>query len=209
MTDPKKAEWHVQNGHAGALVASVIFSPDDDNMLVAMVLTDDTLQILDAIKASMSKKRGHDLHITNIKAGTYATDRSYFLTTAGKGYVQVQTGFGKVNAKGHARAHVHPLTLDPRLGDAEHFYIIVPNEAHLDGLNEFGKRLSLGTPHAVLPDWYKYLLETGSNKGLVKALPVIGEDWKCAWRVAKNTLQWEQIISEGLREQLITIERKA
>jgi hypothetical protein len=198
-------EWSITNSHAGASVAGAIYSPSDENMLVALVLVENTLQMLEAFRMSMTVKGGTALKMTNTTAPIYHPDRQVNLTTAGKGYKCNTVSLAKVDAIGNARAYVHPAADDPRTSATEYFYVVAENDPNIDTLKRFGERLNLGIPHAILPDWNAYLLNAGTEAKLVESLPVIGDEWKWAVRVDKDPLKWQDVIAAGLREGAISI----
>jgi hypothetical protein len=198
-------EWSITNSHAGATVAGAIYSPKDGNMLVALVLVENTLQMLDAFRMSLTVKNGNACTMTNTSVAYYAPDRQVRLTTFGKGYKCNTVSLAKVNAIGNARAYVHPAVDDPRITATDYFYVVAENDPGVDPLTKFGEHLNLGSPHAVLPQWYDHLLKAGIAAGLVDQLPVIGEEWKWAVRVDKDAIEWEHVISTGLREGAISI----
>lgn len=205
MTQQLPPEWNITNGHAGASVASAIYSPKDENMAVGLVLVENTLQMLEAFRMSMTVKNGNALKMTNISAPLYSPERQVNLMTFGKGYRCTTVSLAKANAVGNARSYVHPSADDPRMSMTDYFYVVVENDPSLNALTVFGDHLNLGTPHAVLPAWYDYLLKAGIEAGLVDQLPVIGDEWKWAVRVDKDVLKWEAVISTGLKEGSITI----
>ncbi len=205
MTEQLPPEWNLTNGHAGASVAAAVYSPKDENMAVGLVLVENTLQMLEAIRMSLTVKNGRSLSMTNTSAPRYDPERQVDLTTFGKGYKVNTVSLEKVNAVGNARCYLHPSADDPRMTLTDFFYVAVENDPNVDALQVFGDHLNLGTPHAVLPAWYDYLLKAGTEAGLVDQLPIIGDEWKWAVRVDKNTIEWESVISTGLKEGFITI----
>jgi hypothetical protein len=198
-------EWTITNSHAGATVAGAIYSPKDGNMLVALVLVENTLQMLDAFRMSLTVKNGNALTMTNLSVAYTSPDRQVRLMTFGKGYKCNTVSLAKVNAIGNARAYVHPAVDDPRITATDYFYVVAENDPNVDPLVKFGEHLNLGSPHAVLPQWYDHLLRAGTAAGLVDQLPVVGDEWKWAVRVNKDAIEWECIISTGLREGVISI----
>ena len=191
---------YLSNGHANALALSLIYDPNDDNMLVATVVTSTSGQMLEALKAQMEKNGG------NVLKAVQDEGEPVFLTAAGRGYAHAKALFLKANAAGQARAHLHPLAGDPRLHPKQNYFYVVA-EADAAPCQKFGQRLELATYHTVLPDWYKYLMQAGTDDGLVESLPVIGEPgyFAAAFRVLKDDDAWGKLITQGLRSGAIQL----
>jgi len=191
---------YLSNGHANALALSLVYDPNDDNMLVATVLTSTSSQMLEAIKAQMEKNGG------NLLKAVQDEGEPVFLTAAGRGYTHAKALFLKANATGQARAHLHPLAGDPRLHPKQnHFYVVA--EAGTDPIQKFGQRLELATYHTVTPEWYAFLLHQGQAQELVETLPMIGEGgyFTTAYRVLKDDDAWGDLIRQGLQTHAITL----
>lgn len=184
----------LSNQHANALALNLVYSPADENMLVAVVLASTSSQMLEAIKAQMEKNGG------NILTAFQDDEDSVYLTAAGRGYTHVKSLFSRANASGQARAHLHQLAGDPRLHPKEnYFYVVVEHgtPTHV----KLGERLQLATHHTILPEWYERLMRAGWDAGLVESLPILGDEhfFQAAYRVLKDDAAWGQIISEGLK----------
>jgi len=186
----------IANESAMIFASSALWSIDDQQLVAAQVVST-SQDLLKAIKASLA----------NNNSKSYVTvktqDDSAYLKGAKRGYIAVSNQMSAANAEGTVTALLHPLSGDPQTNPAEYFYLVVTPAESLT--EKFAERLDLAIPWPIQPKWAEYLLNEGKNNGLVQALPYSGDDFSGGLRVLKNESQWQQIITEGLKQSRITI----
>lgn len=186
----------ITNDSAMLYASSAIWSPDDQQLVAAQVVTT-SHELLKAIKATLANN-GNKNYLT-----VKAPDASAYLHGAKRGFVCVNSNLTPANAEGTVTVMVHPLSGDPQANTAEYCYIVVsPNE---DTCQKFAERLDLAIPWPIQPEWAEYLLEAGQEVGLVQVLPGSGKDFAAGLRLIKNESKWQQVIASGLKSQKIYI----
>ena len=199
MDNIKTPEWWLANEHANVALASLVYDPAEDNLIVAALVAASTAQLMTAIKAQLEKNGNNHLKAHDL-AGV---EDSIPLIGAGRGYITHKVDMTRINARGQVMALAHKLCADPGATRDAHFYLTLsdPNAQLAD---EFIKRLIAATYITILPGWKDYLLQVGRDKELVAPLPSIGSFFRSPLRVRTNNAAWGDIVSEGLREGHIT-----
>jgi len=186
----------IANDSAMIFASSAIWSPDEQQLVATQVVTT-SQDLLKAIKATLA----------NNNTKSYLTlktpDDSAYLKGARRGFLTVANNLAQANAEGSVTALLHPLSGDPQANTAEYFYIVVTPAESLT--EKFAERLDLAIPWPIQTEWAEYLLQAGKQAGLVQALPYSGDDFSGGLRVLKNESKWQQIITDGLKQNRITI----
>ena len=183
--------WVLYNDHANVTLFDLVYSPAEDNLLVAALVAAASKTLYTAIKAQLEKNGGNGLAAQQL-GGDKVQVRG-----AGRGYICVETPLLKAGATGSAYIFAHKLAADPRGASGDAFYVL-PNGADLTQL--FTERLRVACEFAVRPEWGEYLLEMGLEQNLVTDLPTFGQGsfFPRALRVEREG--WKDIISGGLRD---------
>ena len=186
----------ITNDSAMLFASSAIWSPDDQQLVAAQVVTTSN-ELLKAVKATLA----------NNSSKSYLTvktpDDSAFLKGAKRGFVCVNANLAQANADGTVTAMLHPLSGDPQASSADYCYIVVSPEESIS--KKFAERLDLSIPWPIQTEWADYLLEAGQDAGLVQVLPGSGKDFAAGLRLVKNESKWQQVIANGLKENRIRI----
>ena len=194
--DGKTPIIRIANESAMVYASSAIWSPDDQQLVAAQVVTT-SLDLLKAIKASLANNNGKSF--LTVKT----PEDSAYLRSARKGFITVNNNLTQANAEGTVTAMLHPLSGDPQANTYDHFYLVVSPGEKLS--QKFTERLDLAIPWPLQPEWADYLLEAGQGEGLVEVLPSCGDDFAAGLRVVKNETQWQQVITTGLKQGHIHI----
>ena len=152
-------------------------------------------------------RKGFDHKYATNNSKSYLTvktpDDSAYLKGARKGFITVSNNLAQANAEGTVTELLHPLSGDPQAHTNDYFFLVVAPGESLSC--RFIERLDLAIPWPIQPEWADYLLEAGKRAGLVEVLPKSGNDFTAGLRLLKNETQWQQVISEGLKQGCIAI----
>ncbi len=197
----KKSELMLANDHASVALASVVYDPGEDDLLVAAFAVAASVELLVAIKAQLEKNGRNPLNVVDMAGGD-----TLHLRGAGSGYVTVKSSLRRVNARGLAVAFLHRAAADPALVPGDWFYVVATADQVGVVPDLFVQRLTSATYHTILPEWKDYLLAAGLKRKLVTRLPIAGgkDDFAHALRVERCPEGWQDIISAGLRDHAIT-----
>lgn len=181
--------------HVSVVCSSAVWDADN-HQLVAATLVSPSAQSLRAIMATLA---------TNSKKGlTLSVDgSSHFLQNARRGFTAVSGNLSASGAEGNVQTIVHPLAGNPQDQPADHFYVLVPKGQDLGAV--FIERLALAISWPTRPEWTGYLMQTGSEKELLRTLNACGPDFASALCVQKNEDGWKAIIEAGILEGKISI----
>jgi hypothetical protein len=192
----KTSEFILANDHANVMLSSLVYDPDENNLLVAAFTVATSVELLATIRAQLEKHGKNTLHAIDL-----AGDETIPLRGAGFGYVTVKSPLRKVNARGQACVFLHKAATDPSLVPSNCFYVVATADQKHDVPRLFIQRLMSATFHTLLPERADYLLAAGLKTKLVTRLPIAANgDFVRAFRVERCPEGWQAVIGVGLRE---------
>jgi len=185
----------LMNDHVSVICSSAVWDTEG-NQLVAATLISPDAQSLRAITATLA---------TNSKKGlTLSTDGvSIYLQNARRGFTAISGGLAAAGAEGHILTILHPLAGNPQEQTADQFYVLAPKGQSLQTV--FSERLALAIPWPTKPDWVDYLLQAGSEMGLLTHLDTSGPDFPEALCVKKSADDWKAVIEAGITAGKISL----
>lgn len=188
---------YLTNDSAMLYAGSAAWSPQDQHLVAAFVATP-SAELLQAIRATLSKNSGKSWITLRPPEGETVS-----LQGAKKGYITISSSLAKANAQGTTAALLHPLSGNPADFTEDHFFVVATAEDELAAL--FAQRLDLAVPWPIQVDWAQYLFDVGQQNSLVEVLPQTGAVFH-AVRVTKDEDAWMQVIASGLQEGRIAIQ---
>ena len=196
MKPHNKSELMLANDHANVTLSSLVYDPDENNLLVAAFTVATAAELLAAIKAQLEKHGKNSLRAVDLAGGD-----TIQLRGAGFGYVTCKTSLRQVNARGLAVTFLHKAATDPSLVPGNCFYVVATADQAKAVPTLFIQRLMSATFHTILPEWADYLLKAGLKHKLITKLPIAGNgDFAKAYRVERSPEGWQAVISAGLRD---------
>jgi len=197
MMEEESTVIRLTNEHAALYASGVTWSPDDQQLVGACLVTPDP-EIMKAILGSLQSNGTATVLTLRCPA-----EGNIYLRSARRGFTKAGVKLAKVNASGLCVAMLHPLAGDPRLArdDDKFFYVVAIAGNGSTGSPHgaaFVERLQLAVSWGIAPEWASYLLEAGQASELVAPLPILGEGFLSAYRVARDDEAWGDLIAAGL-----------
>jgi hypothetical protein len=185
--------------HVRLAASSAVWDDQDSQLVAAQVMFTDPQEIK-ALRATLANNSSKEwLRVVTDEDNAY-------LRGARRGFIGVSASMSRQHAQGNVAALLNPLTGDPQMFSEDHFYVVAtPGE---DITEKFVQRLDLATPWPADPQWGEYLIQSGTERGLVTVLKTAAGDFEIALRVEKDAEGWREVIQRGLSEGQIALDAR-